>query len=1237
MATVTKYPTIVVNDSNLENHEQNWSGLANIKANDDTDANCVLQGGTVITGSKEDDPTTAGTSGSGSDWYDPGAAADGSTDYYADVYAGGGEWSKYLNLGGMSFNIPTTASNGVANIVTRVKVEVICRSPSGARTMEMRLISTGGTVSNPASKSMPTSKSTLTFDYSAADWGLGSSRANYTGLSVRLRIRSLGSNAGVYFVKVTVYYESGTARKKPNGIYATGFGFDLNDNAKVNSCKVEWEEYIRNIDGGTGSVPSITSKEITLLKANNGANVSKTSSIAVSTSRTQRSITFVRSEMPNVKRANIENSDFGVYLNLGSNQNGNQGKVYLDYLRIVVDHTDPTYSLAAELSNGKTVGEQLTYKLTLQNTNSCHEGVAIPVTISLPSGLSVSSSSGNGSYNSSTGKWSAVLDGNLKAVLTLVLNTSSSGVKTITAGVDGFSTSLSKSTTVLAPVYTLSTPNPREIITETYDVTYTITVSVNTAAVSTVDVNIPIPSGMQFVSASGAGSYTSSTGVWSALFTNKTATLSITLKGITAGVTTQTITTTGTSLTKTFEVLPANLTTPCYEDMALPEEILRYLVDGEIYTISCWGIVTDTALSYIYPGEKNFAFSIINGDNEYISTKPDALNTLTRLHTSFVYNKDAPIKIRMYGQWLEINPANASNEFGGFAIYHEEQLMANPNLLTGTTARENVSAGSDITADISGAQSFNGGFVESSAEWAGDGERSWHITLPGSANNEAVYFLVNNNDKLPVIAGENRTTILKVKGTGTFQIGIVGRNESGTTTNDFHTINVTASEIPKYIIIDCLFTKPETRMYDIAIWQMSTPNPVNIYIDQIKTQTLNPLENIEHNTEYTLPAMLFDDPDLLLTNGEFAMVNLSPGRTDSGVLFPNIEFGGLEQDSDVIIKGIEINGEINIQEDINMTVNLLHGTENAMQSVKVLAGSETFKIGGERDKWGLNSIKLEDLEFILIPSNIGVEDVLAGLRNISITIHYMFDQTGKNKGFTLDGVHSREFNIYLSNGWDKPDGLNNDLKGLKLTRSDGEFITASTVTSKEFKIPFQIVAATLEEANGWLKEITAWMTPKRDKLQKPITKSLVFDWDAEREFNVILNDVITFDAENFECQAKFIVPEGVGKAPEKTTGGVGRNNSLIPVRPVLTVLCDGDSTITVRDSYTGQYLKILNQFDAGTVLTIDCQKRTVTDGDGNSFITMVSFDSYWFKIFDEYNFIDSEGCIVQTVQFREAV
>ncbi len=858
---------------------------------------------------------------------------------------------------------------------------------------------------------------------------------------------------------------SGTV-SKAGRVKVTGFGFNFKDNTRINSILVSWEEYVRNPSGGVTGVPTIPSKSAYLLYANGGSNsVKKTDPSTVPTNRTTRSLSYAASEMPSVKPAYLESANFGVYFDPARNTSSNTGRLFLDYINALVDFTDPTYMIGATLSAGKIVGDLVTYTLTLTNTNKCHNGIAIPVTITLPSGLTYNSQSGNGSYNTSTNKWNAVLNSSGVATLTLVLNSTSSGTKSISASVDGFSVSLSKSTIILPPTYTLTSPTNSHSVTETHDLTYTITVTVNSASITSVPVNIPIPTGMTYGSSSGNGSYNSTTHVWTATFVNKTATLTFTLHAITAGQVTQTITADTQTLTKTITIISATVTTPFYTDYQLPAEVLDYIQNGEQYALSCYQLIKDTVASTVYPGDKNFKISIINGPNEYFSDRATALNTLTRISTLFTYDSSQTIKLRVYGQYVEINPANATVSIGGFALY----------------------LGSEI--------------------------------------------------------------------------------------------------------------------------------------------------------DYQIPAVIFEDPENLIDDGNYSAVIIYPNQDGASVLLSNINFAGRDLDKDLIIKGIGISGDLYTGDNVDITVVMHSLYETHSKSIIALMGDIEFSMGGETDKWGFNSLDLDTLCFELQVNNIGVAPIEVGIKDVQVTLYYQYDETGDSKGLTLDGVHSREKNMFLSPGFEKPEGLSTDIVTLKLERTDGEKLTSSTVKSKTFKIIFQIVADDFEDANDKLIEIIKWLTNDRDDYQIPITKAMVFDWDPNRTYNVILDDDVDvkLDVSKYECTANFIVPEGVGWTAEKITGAMGINSGLIPIRPLIQVICDGSSEVVLHESNTGQLLRISNTFAAGTVLLIDCNKRTIMDPTGTNYISSVGLDSYWFKIARDYDFSDSTGCTIQMISYNEAV
>jgi phage-related protein len=699
----------------------------------------------------------------------------------------------------------------------------------------------------------------------------------------------------------------------------------------------------------------------------------------------------------------------------------------------------------------------------------------------------------------------------------------------------------------------------------------------------------------------------------------------------------------GASLTKTIEVLPATLTAPYYTETAFPEELMPYLVDGEIYTLSCYSIVTDTGLGYVYPGEKNFTISVINGEQEYISDKATALNTVTRISTTFVYNEHAPIKLRVYGQWLEINPQNTNHEVGGFALYHEEQLIANPNLLTGMGERDNVRTGTDYLQDTTGISAYNNASIESSTERSSEGERSLKISMPGVTNQEAATLFRSLDYGIPTVAGEERTIIFKYNSLAPFRSYINCMTSSGTTSEDILAIPPASPSNFNIGFITGKISNENTAFQAMRIYNTNPPAANTIYIDDIRVYALNPLDNIEHKTDYEPPAALFNNPENLMSDGDYAQVTLSPGKSSAEYRFPNLNWAGFEEDKEIIIKGIEVRGDLIISDEISVNATLQQADAKADQSSIVLADSAEFDVGDSGDKWGLNQIQLSDLTFLLSLTNTGPSISTVQVRNIRIIISYIYDQTLGNQGIYLDDVHSREYGIFIARGWKIPEGVDNELQSFKLTRSPGERITASTPTSKSFEVPFIIMADDLEDATEKLQDITEWMTNELDSDDVPITKRLRFEWDPKgREFNAVLDGALDPDFSEvgkYLVKAKFFIQEGIGWGPLRASGATGRNTGRVFIRPVIQISCTGDPQVILWDNISDQFLTIDHQFTPGTVLLVDMKNMTITDTGGVDYSDEITHNSYWFKIRGGawYNLTGSTGCIIQRVEFREAL
>lgn len=1047
---------------------------------------------------------------------------------------------------------------------------------------------------------------------------------------------------------------------KPGKVKATGFGFtgEFGSNTRINKVIFYWDEYARAMPwpGVTHVLMNFPYKDIKLLKANGGGDTGyKRHNIRVHNYRTSRSLEFTReTDMPSVRPSDIQSSDFGVYFNPARNIGPNTGWMFLNDFRVEVDYTDPTYMLQGSISSGKVLGEQAVYTLTLTNTNNCHNGVNIPVSITLPAGLTYSSQSGDGNYNTSTNKWDAVLNNQGTATLKLTLNTTQQGTKSIIASVDNFNISLTRSTVILPPTYTLSSPNNLEVVHNAANLTYPVTVTVNTSIITSAQVKITVPTGLAYVSASGAGTATYNGATrevtWTAQFTNKTATMSFNWLG-NAGegqsdTYKQDITIGNASLTKEIIVLRTDITTPYYSDYIIPNEVIKYLRDGEVYTLSCWSIVTDKILPNVYPGDKNFAISILHDGKEYLSDKATELDNPTRISTTFPYTKNKGLTLRVYGQWLEINPWNATHEVGGFALYYEKQLLANPNLLqaSGSDVQLNIATGGDYLKNVNGVRVSSGVTRELSNEWNSNGDYSFKATFNGLSSTEEMSLLANINEAIPVNPRDEIQIRIKHKSTQPFRLRVNIR------TNDWNSITtsqvvISAAPNGSEGVLD--FTVPESGAYFyVSIMNTTTPVANTVYVDNVKILPHNPLLNIEGKKDYEPPATLFDNPDNLIIDGDYAYTVVDPSQTGAGVLLSDIGFGGLEKDEEMIIKGFQIEGDSDVGDDIGMNLTLY--TDNTQSNRSIIVGKDDtgFTIGGKRDKWGLNKITLDNLQFELALSNIGIDSTPAGLRDIRAVLSYDHDQTKGNPGIYLDDIHSREYDIFLVPGWKLPEGTQNDIVKSKLTRSPGEKVTSSTPISKSFTIPFIIMADNLEDATEKLQNISEWMRNKIDKNGEPITKKLRFEWDPNhRDYNVILDDTLEPDFSNpanFKVNAKFYVPDGTGWTGTKQTGAIGRNDGIIPIKPTLTVLCDGSPDgVDIREAYTGQYMKIrpTTPFPQNTILTVDFRNRTILDPNGTDYMGAVTFDSYIIRILEqsEYDFTPTTGGVVTRVEYKEAV
>lgn len=168
---------------------------------------------------------------------------------------------------------------------------------------------------------------------------------------------------------------------------------------------------------------------------------------------------------------------------------------FVDDVLVTIYYTEPDYSVTASVPASAVMGQEFNYTINLNDVNKITQGRPIPVSINLGSGLTyVRQTGGNGSYNTSTKKWTAVLS-NYSAKITLVLKATSGGVKSLNAGVDGYPDTVTKSINIVVPNpdmdISISVADTMELVTDN-DITITLSGQLYDTHAKQVNVDLPV-------------------------------------------------------------------------------------------------------------------------------------------------------------------------------------------------------------------------------------------------------------------------------------------------------------------------------------------------------------------------------------------------------------------------------------------------------------------------------------------------------------------------------------------------------------------------------------------------------------------------------------------------------------------------------------------------------------------------------------------------------------------------
>lgn len=732
------------------------------------------------------------------------------------------------------------------------------------------------------------------------------------------------------------------------------------------------------------------------------------------------------------------------------------------------------------------------------------------------------------------------------------------------------------------PTYSVAMSTPAsKVLSE--PVTFDITLN-NTNSINAngnAVVNLNIPPGLSYASHSGPGTY--SNGVWNAKLTNSTAILSITFNTIIAGSQTLVATesSTGVNLSRTVTV-----NNPTY---ALSSTLSGSTVQGATfdYTVKITvnsSLITNTDVNIPFSSSLGYVSSTGNG----------SYNSSTGVWNAVFVNREATLTITAAAATVGNVPQTITQGAGATLVSITNTVNVISSSLT-TTYNAVVSFSDDILSELEDGREYIAAF---------------YARIVDSQNR--AYFPGPKNNRFSILQDTDEILSTQISNTGVTEL------------------------------LTARFTYHEGMNHSFKFYAGYVGYfEADIGVEFSQEPTIVPLEYFEGFEEINA---LFNYKNFLISNENFAELNLEALQKSGSYVFEDINTAGLETDETILVTGFKITGDCILSGDTVITAGIfslkdevLH--ESNPQSLVLDSESIIISIGDTYDNWGLNlnQINIADLRFYLQLQNMTTESLNVLLNNLELTIFYTVDQTGGAPGCTIEGTHSSLFGIILDKD-DIPRGTNNDVNYSDVTGADGKYPTRSNIKEETIKLKFDVVSEALLESNSLMDRIIQWISNERNKYNKPLPKGVIFDLDPDKQYNYILEKPITADRkfEDFECEAELVIPDGVAESVNpKVTGMIGVNNGLTRVFPVIRLLTDGSTEIVINESIENQSMTIHHTFTLNTVLIYDAKTKTLTDTDGNDYTADIDINSSRLVLNKRFDFSGTTGASVQTVTFKE--
>ena len=349
---------------------------------------------------------------------------------------------------------------------------------------------------------------------------------------------------------------------------------------------------------------------------------------------------------------------------------------------------------------------------------------------------------------------------------------------------------------------------------------------------------------------------------------------------------------------------------------------------------------------------------------------------------------------------------------------------------------------------------------------------------------------------------------------------------------------------------------------------------------------------------------------------------------------------------DIAIRGIAITGEIEHNDNLILVASAKTDKTTINRSVLLDEEDSEFTIGGLSDNWGLFTSEIQNMEnwefYLQFQNNDESNDAVISISNLQIVI---WIQTVQKQAVTvwIEGQNLAYYGAFVTD-LAIPTGMKTDTDYINIKGTDVNDPYVQVVREKEIQLELDVSeTCDLSTNTNLLQDLSNLILTERDEYNRPIPKRLETSYRPDVYFEYITTDDFdnSIDIADYTMKVKLIVPAGTAYSKEDVvTGSVGISRGLTPVEPLILIKPSGED-VEIKDEVTNQ--KFNFNFPAeweDRLVEIDCPSKRLflleseLDDEPVDITSNVDLNADWFVLKGEYNFT-SINASIKTVTFTE--